>query len=102
MAFCHLFGQLDPSFKPASVIQEKDLLKRAAIVIEEATKIFKIKPVTKPEAIIAENEKVNTLFIAQIFESEPGLKLQEQDKKKIKDLITFDEGNREERGMIYV
>lgn len=97
-----MFGQLIPS-KASDwkfALDEKDLESRAMKMLQLSRDIFQIQPVIVPQSIVSENEKMNTLFVAQIFNLNTGLKLKEEEKQEIVQFIQLDEESREDRGKI--
>lgn len=76
-------------------LNESDSLKRAGEMLKEADKAGLKKFVT-PETIVTPNQKLNLLFVANMFNNFPNL--DPVDKDKYADMLDFDEeGTREER-----
>jgi len=76
-------------------LNETDTLKRAGEMLKEADKAGLKKFVT-PETIVTPNQKLNLLFVANMFNHYPNL--DPVDKEKYADMLDFDEeGTREER-----
>lgn len=76
-------------------LNETDTTKRAAAMLQEADKAGLKKFVT-PETIVTPNQKLNLLFVANMFNNYPNL--DPVDKDKYADMLDFDEeGTREER-----
>ena len=90
-----LLNQLAPETCSRSPLQTRDLLQRAEQVLQNAEKLECRKFLT-PKALVAGNSKLNLAFVANLFNTHPGLDpLTEEDKLKIED---FDaEGEREAR-----
>lgn len=90
-----LLNQLAPETCSRSPLQTRDLLQRAEQVLENAEKLDCRKFLT-PTALVAGNPKLNLAFVANLFNTHPGLDpLTEEDKLQIDD---FDaEGEREAR-----
>ena len=92
-----LLNNLDPNKCDKSALNEQDLNKRAEIVLNNA-KNLGVESFIEPNDIVSGNEKLNTLFIAQIFNKCPGLEATEKEKIDAAKLIEDDsEGSREER-----
>lgn len=94
-----LLNQLKPDVCSRAPLQERDLLKRAELVLDNAEKIECRKYLT-PTALVAGNPKLNLAFVAHLFNTHPGLDpLTEEEAPEIE---PFDaEGEREARGMQY-
>jgi plastin-1 len=90
-----LLNQLKPDICSRAPLQTRDLLHRAEQVLENAEKIECRKFLT-PKALVAGNPKLNLAFVANLFNTHPGLDpLTEEEKPEIED---FDaEGEREAR-----
>lgn len=90
-----LLNQLKPEICSRAPLQTHDLLQRAEQVLSNAEKIDCRKFLT-PTALVAGNPKLNLAFVANLFNTHPGLEaLSEEDKAQIED---FDaEGEREAR-----
>lgn len=90
-----LLNQLKPDICSRSPLQTRDLLQRAEQVLQNAEKLDCRKFLT-PTALVAGNPKLNLAFVANLFNTHPGLEaLSEEDKAQIED---FDaEGEREAR-----
>lgn len=90
-----LLNQLKPDICSRGPLQTKDLLQRAEEVLQNAEKIDCRKFLT-PTALVAGNPKLNLAFVANLFNTHPGLDpLTEEEKPEIED---FDaEGEREAR-----
>ncbi|KAG0780175.1 hypothetical protein G6F22_010229 [Rhizopus arrhizus] len=90
-----LLNQLKPELCSRAPLQERDLLKRAEMVLVNAEKIDCRKYLT-PTALVAGNPKLNLAFVAHLFNTHPGLDpLTEEEAPEIE---PFDaEGEREAR-----
>jgi len=90
-----LLHQLKPAECSKGPLQERELLKRAEQVLQNADRIGCRKYLT-PTAMVAGNPKLNLAFVANLFNTWPGLEaLEESEKPVIED---FDaEGEREAR-----
>ena len=93
-----LLNQLDKNQCDKSALNETDLRKRAAIVVQNAKKLGAESYIT-PKDICDGNPKLNTLFTAAIFNANCGLDpATEQEKVDTAKLLDDDiEGGREER-----
>ncbi|KAF7846284.1 hypothetical protein BT93_L4668 [Corymbia citriodora subsp. variegata] len=90
-----LLNQLKPEICSRGPLQTRDLIQRAEQVLQNAEKIDCRKFLT-PTSLVAGNPKLNLAFVANLFNTHPGLEaLSEEDKAQIDD---FDaEGEREAR-----
>jgi plastin-1 len=90
-----LLNQLAPDLCSRAPLQTRDLLQRAEQVLQNSEKLDCRKFLT-PTALVAGNPKLNLAFVANLFNTHPGLDpLTEEDKLQIDD---FDaEGEREAR-----
>jgi plastin-1 len=90
-----LLNQLSPENCSRSPLQTRDLLQRAEQVLSNTEKLDCRKFLT-PTSLVAGNPKLNLAFVANLFNTHPGLEpLTEDDKLEIED---FDaEGEREAR-----
>ncbi|KAK4946597.1 fimbrin [Elasticomyces elasticus] len=90
-----LLNQLKPDICSRAPLQTRDLHQRAEQVLQNAEKIDCRKFLT-PTALVAGNPKLNLAFVANLFNTHPGLDpLTEEEKPDIED---FDaEGEREAR-----
>ena len=93
-----LLNQLNKSLCDKSALNENDLKKRAKKVIDNSKKLGAESYIT-PDDIVAGNNKLNTLFVASIFNAYPGLDPPtEEEKYDAAKLLDDDvEGAREER-----
>ncbi|GAA5990071.1 hypothetical protein JCM11641_001026 [Rhodosporidiobolus odoratus] len=90
-----LLNQLKPNECSRAPLQEKDLHQRAEKVLQNADSIGCRKYLT-PTSLVAGNSKLNLAFVANLFNTWPGLEpLEENERPEIED---FDaEGEREAR-----
>lgn len=90
-----LLNQLKPESCSRAPLQERDLHRRAEMILDNAEKINCRKYLT-PTALVAGNPKLNLAFVAHLFNTHPGLEpLSEEEAPEIED---FDaEGEREAR-----
>lgn len=90
-----LLNQLKPEQCSRAPLQERDLIRRAEMILDNAEKINCRKYLT-PTALVAGNPKLNLAFVAHLFNTHPGLEpLSEEEAPEIED---FDaEGEREAR-----
>lgn len=90
-----LLNQLAPDICSRSPLQTRDLHQRAEEVLQNADRLECRKFLT-PKALVAGNSKLNLAFVANLFNTHPGLDpLEEGEKPEIED---FDaEGEREAR-----
>ena len=93
-----LLHQLNKSLCDKSALNESDKKKRAKKVIDNSKKLGAESYIT-PEDIVAGNNKLNTLFVASIFNAYPGLEpATEEEMYEAAKLLDDDvEGAREER-----
>ncbi|KAF3392613.1 Fimbrin [Penicillium rolfsii] len=90
-----LLNQLAPEICSRSPLQTRDLLQRAEEVLTNAEKLDCRKFLT-PTSLVAGNPKLNLAFVANLFNTHPGLDpITEEEKLEVED---FDaEGEREAR-----
>ncbi|GAM86529.1 hypothetical protein ANO11243_045430 [Dothideomycetidae sp. 11243] len=90
-----LLNQLKPEICSRGPLQTRDLLQRAEQVLDNADKLDCRKFLT-PTSLVAGNPKLNLAFVANLFNTHPGLDpITEEEKADIED---FDaEGEREAR-----
>lgn len=90
-----LMNQLKPEICSRSPLQTPDLLQRAEEVLQNADRLDCRKFLT-PTSLVAGNPKLNLAFVANLFNTHPGLEpITEEEKAEIDD---FDaEGEREAR-----
>ena len=93
-----LLNQLNKNLCDKSALNESDLSKRAQMVINNSKKLGAESYIT-PNDICTGNNKLNTLFVASIFNAYPGLEpATDQEKYDAAKLLDDDvEGAREER-----
>ncbi|KAF2651066.1 hypothetical protein K491DRAFT_696783 [Lophiostoma macrostomum CBS 122681] len=90
-----LLNQLKPDICSRAPLQQRDLLQRAEMVLQNADALDCRKFLT-PTSLVAGNPKLNLAFVANLFNTHPGLDpITEEEKADIDD---FDaEGEREAR-----
>lgn len=90
-----LLNQLAPELCSRGPLQTRDLLQRAEQVLDNAEKLDCRKFLT-PTSLVAGNPKLNLAFVANLFNTHPGLDpITEEEKLEVED---FDaEGEREAR-----
>ncbi|KAK8153134.1 actin-bundling protein Sac6 [Phyllosticta citrichinensis] len=90
-----LLNQLKPDICSRAPLQTRDLLQRAEQVLDNADRLDCRKFLT-PTSLVAGNPKLNLAFVANLFNTHPGLDaITEEEKAEIED---FDaEGEREAR-----
>lgn len=90
-----LLNQLKPEICSRAPLQTRDLLQRAEEVLQNADRLDCRKFLT-PTSLVAGNPKLNLAFVANLFNTHPGLDpITEEEKAEIED---FDaEGEREAR-----
>lgn len=90
-----MLNQLKPDICSRAPLQTRDLLQRAEQVLDHADKLDCRKFLT-PTSLVAGNPKLNLAFVANLFNTHPGLDpITEEEKAEIED---FDaEGEREAR-----
>ena len=90
-----LLNQLKPDICSRSPLQTRDLHQRAGQVLDNADKLD-CRQFLTPKSLVAGNPKLNLAFVANLFNTHPGLEpITEEEKADIED---FDaEGEREAR-----
>ena len=92
-----VLNQIAPKDCDKAALAEPDPLKRAALVIANSQKIG-VESFIKPENIADGNAKLNLAFCAQIFNTNPGLVVSEEEVRDMAGLLDDDVGDsREER-----
>jgi plastin-1 len=80
-----------------NALKEPDLNKRAEMVLENAAKL-NCRKFLKPRDIVAGNPKLNLAFVANLFNTHPGLEpLTEEERGKLEEWLFASEGTREAR-----
>jgi hypothetical protein len=96
-ALLHVLHQLEPSKCSLDALNETDNLKRAEQVILYAESIG-VPPLVRPTDITTGNVKLNTVFVAELFNTKHGLEqLSEEEVAKFGILNDDIEGSRDER-----
>ena len=81
-----LLNQLAPDVCSRSPLQTQDLLQRAEQVLTNAEKLDCRKFLT-PTSLVAGNPKLNLAFVANLFNTHPGLDpITEEEKLEVEDL----------------
>ncbi|KAI4166712.1 MAG: hypothetical protein LQ343_007818 [Gyalolechia ehrenbergii] len=90
-----LLNQLAPDLCSRSPLQNRDLLQRAEQVLQNADKLS-CRKFLSPQSLVAGNPKLNLAFVANLFNTHPGLDpITDEEKAQVED---FDaEGEREAR-----
>lgn len=97
-----LLFQVSRGVTSKDALGEKDLLRRAEIVVAQAAKIDAAKFIL-PKDIVSGNPKLNLAFVANLFNTHPALDpISSEEKTKWAEMMDFDqEGTREERSFRY-
>jgi len=92
-----LLNQLKPDVCDKKALNASDLTQRANLVLENADKIG-CKKFLKPSDIVKGNPKLNLAFVANLFNTHPGLEpLSEQELASLEEWLFNSEGTREAR-----
>lgn len=93
----YVLNRLDPSKCSLAGLQEEDLIKRAEIMINNSLAIG-VPPLVRPSDITTGNVKINTVFVAELFNTKHGLEeLTQEEIAKIGIINDDIEGSRDER-----
>lgn len=96
-AYTILLNQLAPNQCSRAPLQQSDPLKRAEMVLDNADKLECRKFVTARD-IVKGNPKLNLAFVANLFNTHPGLEpLTEAEKASLEEWLFASEGTREAR-----
>jgi len=96
-AYTILLNQLAPNQCDKAALNESDLTKRAEMVLNNADKLG-CRKFVKPRDIVQGNPKLNLAFVANLFNTIPGLEpLSEEEKAKLDEALFASEGSREAR-----
>jgi plastin-1 len=96
-AYTILLNQIDPAKCDKLALQQTDPTKRAELVIDNS-KNLGVESFIRPENIVTGNARLNLAFCAQIFNTNPGLQISEQELVDMAGLLDDDVGDsREER-----
>jgi len=96
-AYTLLLNQLAPGKCDKKALNEGDVNKRAEMVLANADKLD-CRKFLKPRDIVAGNPKLNLAFVANLFNTHPGLEpLTEDEKSKLEEWLFASEGTREAR-----
>nr|CAG8555590.1 4086_t:CDS:10 [Entrophospora candida]CAG8612271.1 6171_t:CDS:10 [Entrophospora candida] len=85
-----LLNQLAPDLCSRDPLKERDLLERAEKVLQNSEKLGCRKYLT-PKALVAGNPKLNLAFVANLFNTHPGLAPLDEEEKA--DLEEFDDSD---------
>lgn len=97
-ALLHLLNQLDKTACPIGDALKTDELEERAEVVMENAGALGVPSIMEPDELLLCNVKINTLFVAYIFNAKHGLEeLNEEEKNAIGILDDDIEGTREER-----
>lgn len=89
-----LLNQLAPDLCSKAPLRENDLLTRAEQILQNAEKL-NCRKYLSPQSLVAGNPKLNLAFVANLFNTHPGLDpLEEVERPELPDV----EGDREARG----
>lgn len=93
----YVLHSLDSQKCPLDALKEEDNIKRAEHVINNAGAIG-VPPLVRPTDITTGNVKLNTVFVATIFNTKHGLEELTQEQYEVAKLLEDDiEGSRDER-----
>jgi len=96
-AYTYLLNQLAPDKCSKAPLNEQDPLKRAGMVLDGAEKLDCRKFVT-PRDIVKGNPKLNLAFVANLFNTHPGLEpLSQEEMAALEEWLFASEGTREAR-----
>ena len=96
-ALLHVLNRLEPEKCSLEALSESDILKRAERMISNAESIG-VAPLVRPTDITTGNVKLNTVFVAELFNTKHGLEeLTEEEIAKYGILNDDIEGSRDER-----
>jgi len=96
-AYTLLLHQLAPNKCDKGALQESNVEKRAEMVLQNADKLD-CRKFLKPRDIVAGNPKLNLAFVANLFNTHPGLEpLTDAEKSKLEEWLFASEGTREAR-----
>ncbi|KAF9580094.1 Fimbrin, actin-bundling protein, partial [Lunasporangiospora selenospora] len=88
-----LLNQLAPDLCSRGPLQERDLFSRAELVLQNAEKL-NCRKYLSPQSMVAGNPKLNLAFVANLFNTHPGLDpVEEVERPELPDI----EGDREAR-----
>lgn len=96
-AYTIVLSQIAPNQCDTSPLNEPDLTKRAELTLQNADKIG-CRKFVKPRDIVKGNPKLNLAFVANLFNTCPGLEpLTEEEKAALEEWLFASEGTREAR-----
>lgn len=100
ISLLHVLNQLDKSQCSLDGLSESDTTKRAEIMIQNAANLG-VPSIVRPSDITSGNVKINTIFVAEIFNHRHGLEeLNEEEKEAFEKFGIQDddiEGSKDER-----
>jgi len=92
-----LLNQLAPDKCNKNALKESDLTKRATMVLDNADKLG-CKKFVRPNDIVKGNPKLNLAFVANLFNTHPGLEpLSQEELAALEEWLFASEGTREAR-----
>lgn len=99
-ALLYVLNRLEPSTCTLDGLKEEDNIKRAEIMINNATSLG-VPPLVRPTDITRGNVKINTVFVAELFNIKHGLEELNQEEAELIEKIGIIhddvEGSRDER-----
>jgi len=96
-AYTILLNQLSPDQCNKNALQKSDLTERAKLVLDNADKLG-CKKFLKPTDIVKGNPKLNLAFVANLFNTHPGLEpLSQEELAALEEWLFASEGTREAR-----
>jgi plastin-1 len=100
IALTYVLNRLDPANCSLDALKEEENLKRAETVIRNAESIG-VPPLVRPSDITTGNVKINTIFVAELFNTRHGLEelnAEEKEAYEAAGILNDDiEGSRDER-----
>jgi len=92
-----VLNRLEPSKCSLEALKEEDQLKKAEIMIENASSLG-VPHLVKPSDITSGNVKINTVFVAELFNTKHGLEELTAEEYEAASMLDDDiEGSRDER-----
>jgi plastin-1 len=96
----YVLNSLDPHKCSLAALSEEDQIKRAETMINNAESLG-VPPLVRPTDITSGNVKINTIFVAELFNTKHGLEELNQAEVEMIEKIGIDhddvEGSRDER-----
>jgi plastin-1 len=100
ISLIYVLNQLDKTLCPLDGLSEEDVTKRAEIMIQNSIKLG-VPSIVRPSDVTSGNTKINTIFVAEIFNHRHGLEeLNEEEKEAFEKFGIQDddiEGSKDER-----